>query len=73
MLNVAHLRKVAASRGDTSDYSIAKRSGVSTSTMSRLVRNEVDDPRTATLLKLGRAYNLTLDELLADDEMPAAA
>lgn len=73
-LNVTHLRQVAAGRGDTTDYSIAKRSGVSTSTLSRYVRHEggPDGPSAATLLKLKMAYNVNVDDLLID-ELPAAA
>ena len=58
------LEKVAAAKGDTSGYAIAKRSGLAESTVSRL-RRGLARPAAETLVALVTAYETTIDELVS--------
>lgn len=67
-LHVANLRAAAARSGDTSDAKIARRAGLGTATISRLV-NHLHEPTLTTISKLAAAYDLTVEQLTdgADD------
>lgn len=73
-LHAANLREVAAKAGDTTDYQIAKRSGISRPTLSRLVNGHVE-PSITNLLKLSRCYGMTVESLIrtVDAEVLLAA
>ncbi|WP_354643954.1 helix-turn-helix domain-containing protein [Kitasatospora camelliae] len=71
-LNTQRLRTAAAEHGDTSDYQIAGRTGLSKSTLSRLTNGKCL-PQAATLMRFRRAYGLSADDLLVADDLPAAA
>lgn len=73
-LNIDNLRKAAAELGDLTDYAIAKRSGVSKSTVSRLVNNACQ-PTAATQNRFLSTYKLPIDKLMtvADDADQVAA
>jgi transcriptional regulator with XRE-family HTH domain len=64
-LNVARLREAAARRGDTSNYKIMKRTGISTSALSRLA-NQLVEPTVTTLKRFMTFYDLTIEELLQE-------
>ncbi|MFI2301970.1 helix-turn-helix domain-containing protein [Actinacidiphila glaucinigra] len=68
VLRTSFLREKAEEVGDTCDAEIAKRIGVRQSTISRLLTGETF-PSVRTLYVLGGAYNVAMDELIA--EVPA--
>ncbi|MCX4578150.1 helix-turn-helix transcriptional regulator [Streptomyces sp. NBC_01571] len=57
------LLETASAQGDRSCYAIAKRTGISESTLSRL-RRGVAKPASETLLVLSQAYGLSIDDLI---------
>jgi transcriptional regulator with XRE-family HTH domain len=74
-LNIQKLREVAAEVGDHTAYRIAKRTGLSQSTISRLVNNETQ-PNAATQGRILDAYTeLDIRQLMtvADDTNQVAA
>ncbi|MEU8920344.1 helix-turn-helix transcriptional regulator [Kitasatospora sp. NPDC048545] len=73
-LNIANLREVAIKLGDKSDYSIAKRSGVSRATLSRLASGQAE-PSIGTLMKLAASYRVMVEYLVCEPEqaLPLAA
>lgn len=64
-LRIDRLRDLATERGDRSQYAIAKRTGLSEPTVSKIVTGK-NRPRLETLLILRRAYGCTLDELIEE-------
>lgn len=64
LINVQKLREAAALMGDESDYSIAKRTGVPKSTVSRIF-NGRGEPKVSTIDKLGAPYGLNYVSLRA--------
>lgn len=73
-LNVAKLREIAAEHGDTSDYKIYKRAGISKSGMSRLINQHVE-PTVSSLKRLSLTYGVGLEELIEelDEELAVAS
>jgi transcriptional regulator with XRE-family HTH domain len=71
-LNIANLREAAREFGDHTDYAIAKRTGVSKSTVSRLVNNECQ-PNAATQNRFLDAYKLPINKLMTVDESDQVA
>jgi len=73
-LHVANLRAAAAARGDTTDYQIMKRSGLSKSLFYRLVGQQAT-PSVTALARFLPHYGLSYDDLIAeiDDTEPATA
>ncbi|MFF2650544.1 helix-turn-helix transcriptional regulator [Streptomyces sp. NPDC058045] len=67
-LRVDRLRDLARKQGDESQYAIAKRTGLSEPTVSKIVSGK-HRPRLETLLIIRRAYGCTVDELI--EEMSA--
>lgn len=72
-LNIRNFREAAAERGDLTDYAIAKRTGLGTSTISRLV-NGICQPNAATQSRIVLTYDLPFNKLMtaADDDKVAA-
>lgn len=54
--NIKNLREAAREVGDLSDYAIAKRTGISTSTMSRLANGDCQ-PNAGTQSRILRTYH----------------
>ena len=73
-LHVANLRAAAAARGDTTDYQIMKRSGLSKSLFYRLIGQHAT-PSVPALARFLPHYDLRYDDLITeiDDTEPAAA
>ena len=72
-LNIKRLREVAAEAGDHTAYRIAKRTGLSQSTISRLVNSETQ-PNAATQGRILNAYTaLDIRDLMTvtDDQVAA--
>lgn len=68
-LNVARLRAAAKAHGCTNDTQISLRTGVSPATISKLSKPEAAlNPRVETFRALGRPFDLTVDDLILDDE-----
>jgi transcriptional regulator with XRE-family HTH domain len=65
------LTEIAAKKGDLTGYAIARRTGLAESTISRL-RRGVARPTTESLLAFVRAYDTTIDELVAAEPSAAA-
>lgn len=57
------LNEKAEEAGDRTSNAIAKRAGVQASTITRLVAGETT-PTVATLVALGNAYKISLDDLV---------
>ncbi|MET8475377.1 helix-turn-helix transcriptional regulator [Streptomyces sp. NPDC006422] len=70
-LRVDALRKAARELGDDSGYAIAKRTGISEPTISKLLRGKVQ-PGVKTLLILTRSYGGSIEDLIELLEEPAA-
>lgn len=64
-LHVANLRAAAASKGDTTDYKIMKRTGISKSAISRLVNYPVE-PTITTLKRFMACYDISMEGLLQE-------
>lgn len=64
-LDVASLRNAAALKGDLSNYKIMKRTGISTSALSRLT-NQLVEPTVTTLKRFMACYDLTIEDLLQE-------
>lgn len=64
-LHVANLRNAAASKGDTSDYKIMKRTGISKSAFYKLIGQQVE-PTVTSLKRFTACYEVTLDGLLLE-------
>jgi len=64
-LNAASLREAAARAGDTTDYQIAKRSGLARATLSRLVNGRVE-PSVTNLMRLASCYRVSAESLIYD-------
>jgi transcriptional regulator with XRE-family HTH domain len=64
-LRVEKLRAVAQQRGDASGYAIAKRTGLSEPTISKLLRGKAQ-PGVKTLLIFRRTYGATVDDLIEE-------
>lgn len=71
-LNTKNLREAAASLGDLTRYAIAKRAGVSQSTVSRLFNGECQ-PNAATQGRLIEAYQIPINELMTSEDEQVAA
>jgi len=71
-LHVVKLREAAASRGDTSDYKIVQRTGISRAAISRLVNQKVE-PTVSTLLRLKCHYGLGVEDMIQMIELPEAS
>ncbi|MFJ4990017.1 helix-turn-helix domain-containing protein [Streptomyces sp. NPDC088732] len=68
-LRISHLLDIAAQKGDTTGYAIAKRTGLSEPSVSKLL-NSKTKPGVKTLLLFKEAYGGTVDDLI---EIEAAA
>lgn len=66
------LCKKADAAGDITTIAIARRAGVDASTVSRLIAGETT-PTVATLLALGDAYQISLDDLVLRPSTEAQA
>jgi transcriptional regulator with XRE-family HTH domain len=64
LINADKLRAAAALIGDKTDYSIHKRTGLSKSTISRILNGKVE-PKVSTVDMLGQPYGLKFDDLRA--------
>lgn len=64
-LHVANLRAAAASKGDTTDYQIMKRTGISKSAISRLVNYSVE-PTITTLKRFMACYDVDIEDLVME-------
>jgi transcriptional regulator with XRE-family HTH domain len=64
-LDIDRLRDAAAHMGDSSGYAIAQRTGLTETTVSRLLRRKVR-PTVGTLLVLRRVYGFTLDDYVRE-------
>lgn len=62
-LNIENLREAAREVGDLSDYAIAKRTGVSTSTISRLALGACQ-PNAVTQSRILRTYRMPFNKLM---------
>lgn len=71
-LNTKNLREAAASLGDLTRYAIAKRAGVSQSTVHRLLSGQCQ-PNAATQSRFIDAYQIPIDQLMTSDETQVAA
>ncbi|KAB8167040.1 helix-turn-helix domain-containing protein [Streptomyces sp. 3MP-14] len=71
-LHAARLNEAAAAMGDHSGYAIAKRTGISQSTLSRLRRGQAR-PASTTLLLLAAAYGTSVEDLVLEAEEKAGA
>jgi transcriptional regulator with XRE-family HTH domain len=71
-LNTDNLREAAASLGDLTRYAIAKRTGVSQSTVHRLLNGECQ-PTAATQGRLIDAYQIPIDQLMTSADEQVAA
>lgn len=71
-LHAANLREVAARAGDTTDYRIAKRSGVPSATLSRLVNGQVE-PTITNLMRLAACYGMSIEALIRTSDTAIAA
>ena len=58
------LREKATEAGDATDEAIARRAGVQRTTITRLLAGE-NTPSLPTLVRLGAAYGIALDDLVA--------
>lgn len=68
-----NLREAAKQHGDHSGYAIAKRTGLTEPTISKLL-NSKTQPGLNTLLAFRRAYGCTIDDLIEEvDTTPAEA
>ena len=72
LFNAQNVREAAAQIGDTSGYSIARRTGLSESTISRLFSGEYQ-PRATTQDRFLNAYKIHIDELMTDHPNQVAA
>lgn len=68
-LRIARLLEAAAQTGDTTGYAIARRTGLSEPSVSKLL-NSKTKPGVKTLLLISKAYGIPLDDLV---EIEAAA
>lgn len=64
-LRVDRLRAAARQQGDRSQYAIAKRTGLSEPTISKLLSGRCQ-PGVKTLLTFRRAYGGTVDDLIEE-------
>ncbi|WP_030344893.1 helix-turn-helix domain-containing protein [Streptomyces sp. NRRL S-1022] len=75
-LNVAKLRAIAAQHGDKTPYAIAKRTGVSISSVYRYVDGSAQ-PDLNSALRLSTAYDqdirTLMDQVEDEDNAPAEA
>jgi transcriptional regulator with XRE-family HTH domain len=62
-LQADRLRQAAAERGDHTSYAIAKRTGLSQTTIGRL-RKGTAKPSSTSLLVLARTYGVPVEELV---------
>ncbi|MFD5571955.1 helix-turn-helix domain-containing protein [Streptomyces cadmiisoli] len=72
-LHADRLRERAKAHGDESDHSIAQRTGVTASTLSRLLSGRTT-PSAESLVALADAYGIPIDDLVQrpETEQPAA-
>ncbi|MFE2407087.1 helix-turn-helix domain-containing protein [Kitasatospora sp. NPDC059408] len=70
-MNARSLREAAALAGDTTDYRIAKRSGLARATLSRLVNGRVE-PSVTNVMRLAKCYGVTVESLLRPVDVNAA-
>jgi transcriptional regulator with XRE-family HTH domain len=71
-LNIRSFREAAAAHGDRTDYAIAKRTGLGTSTVSRLV-NGACQPSASTLSRIVTTYQIPLGHLMTIEGEQVAA
>ncbi|WKD36563.1 helix-turn-helix domain-containing protein [Streptomyces xanthophaeus] len=64
-LRVENLREAAREKGDRSGYAIARRTGLSEPTVSKLLRGTAL-PGLKALLMFDRAYGMTPDDLIEE-------
>lgn len=70
--NAKNFKIAAAAAGDTTRYAMAKRTGLSQSTIARLLDGHCQ-PGTATQRKILSVYALTINELMGDDDKQKVA
>jgi len=58
-------RKAAASKGDTTGYAIAQRTGLTEGTVSRILSGD-RQPKFASAVLLARTYGAPLDDLVCE-------
>lgn len=71
-LRVDHLRTAARNHGDATGYAIAQRTGISESSISRILRGTTL-PDLRSLLIIASTYGTTVEELIERVEAQAAA
>ncbi|MFG2978818.1 helix-turn-helix domain-containing protein [Streptomyces sp. NPDC048331] len=64
-LHIANLKQAAHTRGDTTQYAIAKRTGLSEPHVSKLL-NHRSKPLVETLLVFKRTYGGTVDDFIEE-------
>lgn len=64
-LHIEHLKDTASTRGDITQYAIAKRTGLAESHISKLL-NRRSKPLVETLIVLKRAYGGTVDDFIEE-------
>ncbi|MFJ8163860.1 helix-turn-helix domain-containing protein [Streptomyces sp. NPDC096136] len=69
-LRIDRLRAAALAAGDQSNIAMARRTGISESALSRMLRGQAR-PRLETLLQIGQSYGLTQDDLVETTEAAA--
>lgn len=62
-LRIKTLVDAAASKGDKTGYAIARRTGIAESSIYRLLNGEAQ-PDLISALRLGEAYDVTVEELM---------
>lgn len=72
-LRIKTLVDAAASKGDKTGYAIARRTGIAESSIYRLINGEAQ-PDLISALRLGEAYDVTVEELMQrQQDMPTEA
>lgn len=69
-LRIQRLRDAATAAGDESNTAIARRTGISESAVSRMLRGQAR-PLFETVLLIGRSYGLTYEDLIEETEAAA--
>lgn len=64
-LDERKLRAIAAESGDLTGYAIARRTGLSETTLSRALNGKTS-PQYQTLVRLARAYKVHVDEIVRE-------
>ncbi len=69
-LRIDRVRDAARAAGDQNNTAISRRTGISESALSRMLRGQAR-PRFETILLIGRSYGLTHEDLVEETEAAA--